>query len=580
MGISSSMYVALSGMHMSQAGMEVASHNIANVNTPGYSRQRLNLETMPTWKTGYGQMGTGVNAQNISRFHDQFLARSIVTKSSEYGYAAAQKATIDALESFFNESNGNGINAALNAFWDNWDNVAIANADEQDPTREALVGMVQTLADQLNMRRSDMDAVRQDLNDRVSNAVDDINGLIKGIADLNQQIMRSEDPERNQQANDLRDTRDALVTQLGELIDIDYWEDPLGAVDISFFSGPALVMGDTAYEVGAETDESGDVHVIANNRRNCPPWPEDVTEKIDGGAVGGWIEFRDVKMRDFYLKYESFVDELIFQVNNQHAQGVGLDLFEDAVTGGSLVSNLPSQTFSFDGRNNDLKLSALVPHIDAKEPYSPKTDPENISIRFVKSTDPTKDVSSTVEWNDDPAVKKWEITITLPTDSNGNVTATAEDVIRHINTERSQSPTRGVATLPPVSMTWPYKIGDFISAESAPGNDWSGKLNFNGYSSPSGIDHYTSLDRSLANVMKQGQHLSYGSENARLSTNLKHTDNDVLFTALQPGAAGEKVAIEYVNNGPNQALGVSVTTDPESGARTVSVSLATDADGN
>ena len=578
MGISSSMYVALSGMNLSQAGMEVASHNIANVNTPGYSRQRLNLETTPTWKSSYGQMGTGVSAQNITRYHDEFLTRSIVSKSTQYGYAAAQKSAIDALEAFFNESDGNGVNAALNEFWANWDN--IADAAELDPTREALIGVAETLANQLNMRREDMDAIRQDLNARIENAVQDINSIIKSIASLNQEIMRSEDPGRNQQANDLRDTRDALITQLGELIDIDYWEDPInGAVNISFFSGPALVMGDSYYEVGGEIDESGDMHIIANNRRASPPWPEDVTGKINGGAVGGWIEFRDTKMRDFYLKYESFVDQLIFQVNNQHAQGVGQDLYNGTITGSSLVSNLPSYNFSFNGPDNDLKLTALVPHLDHKEPYSAKTDPENISVRFVKSETPTKEVTSSVVWNDDPAVKKWEITITLPTDSNGNVVATAEDVIRHINTEKSQTPTSGVATLPPQSMTWPYKIGDFISAESAAGNNWTGTVNFPGYSVPTGVDQYISLDRSLANVMNQGHHLSYGSEKARLATSLKHTDNDLLFTANKTGAAGENIAIEYVNNGPNQPLGVSVSIDPESGAQIISVSLATDADG-
>lgn len=579
MGISSSLYVALSGMNLSQAGMEVASHNIANVNTPGYSRQRLNLETTPTWKSAaYGQMGTGVTAQNITRYHDEFLARSIVSKSSQYGFTAAQKSAIDALEAFFNESDGNGINAALNDFWANWDN--IADAAELDPTRTALIGVAQTLVDQLNMRRQDMDAVRDDINARISSAVQDINTIIKSIAGLNQQIMRSEDPSRNQEANDMRDTRDALLTQLGELIDIDYWEDPTsGAVNISFFSGPALVMGSDYYEVGAQTDSSGDVHVIANNRRTSPPWPEDVTGRINGGAVGGWIEFRDETMRDFYLKYESFVDQLIFQINNQHAQGVGQDLNSGSVTAGSLASNLPSYSFSFNGSDNDLKLTALVPHLDSREPYSPKTDPENIAVRFVKSTTPTNNVSSSVVWNDDPAAQKWEITIVLPTDSNGNVTATAEDVIRHINTEKSVTPNSGVPTLPPLSITWPYKIGDFISAESAVGNDWTGTLNFTGSSVPSGINQFTSLDRSLANVMDQGHHLSYGSEYAQLATNLKHTDNDILFTAVAAGAAGEKIAIEYVNNGPNQPLGVSVSIDPVSGARTISVSLATDADG-
>ncbi|MDL2260405.1 flagellar hook-associated protein FlgK [Deltaproteobacteria bacterium OttesenSCG-928-K17] len=578
MGISSSLYVALTGMSLSQAGMEVASHNIANVNTPGYSRQRLNLETMPTWKGGsWGQMGTGVNAQNITRFHDEFLTRSIVEKSSQYSAKAAMKQAIDALESFFNESNGNGINAAMNDFFALWDSVA--DASELDPSREELISVAQTLATQLATRREDMDAIRKDLNARVEAAVGDINTITKSIAELNQEIMRSEDKSRNQEANDLRDARDSLLIQLGELVNIDYWEDPSnGALNIKFASGPSLVANGNHYEVGTETDESGDIHVIANNRRTQPPWPEDVTSRIDGGAVGGWIDFRDNQMRDFYIQYESFVDNLIFQVNNQHAQGAGLDLFTD-ITSSSKIAGNPSTVFSFDGRDNDIRLTALTPHLTTREPYNPMNDPDNIAVRFVKSPTVTNEIGSTVKWNNDPGAKKWEITITLPTDSNGNVTCTSEDVVRYINGQRSDT-TRGVPTLPPETPGGTYKVGDFINAQAAAGNNWTGELTFAGASVPSGLDSFQSLDRSLANTLGQGHHLSYGSEYAGLTTSLKHTDNDVTFIAVEKGAAGEKIAIEYLSPGTaNAALSVDVYTDID-GTKRVSVNLATDDNGN
>ena len=577
MGITSSMYIAISGLNMSQAGMEVASHNIANVNTPGYSRQRLNLETNPTWKSGsWGQMGTGVNAQNISRFHDDFLTRSLVTKSSEYMSYAAQKAAIDSLEAFFNESDGNGINAAMNDFFALWGSVA--DAPEEDPIRKELVSLTQTLANQLSVRRADMDSIRADLNERIKTAVTDINTITSSIAALNQQIMQSEDPSRNQQANDLRDTRDALLIQLGELIDIEYWEDPsTGAVNVSFATGPALVTNTSSYEVGVETDESGDIQIIANNRRTQPPWPEDVTSRINGGAIGGWVEFRDTTMKEFYLQYESFVDNLIFQVNNQHAQGVGYDLYTDT-TSTSNISNHPSYNFSFPGSNNDIKLTALVPYTGSAG-ENDASNPDNIAIRFVKNADANK-VSSNVVWNPDvPGGGKWEITISLPADSNGNVTATAEDVIRHINSQKSDS-TSGTATLPPSNSTGTYKIGDFIGAEVSANNNWGGVINFSGSSYPGGQGEFVSLDRTLANVMKQGHHLSYGSEKATLTTNLKHTNNDVIFTAKEAGADGEKISIGYeAQSGSNQAAYVEVYTGTN-GEKKITVHLGTDAAGN
>ena len=587
MGVSASLYVALTGLNLSQAATQVISNNISNVNTPGYSRQRINLENLSTWKSArWGAMGTGVTAQNITRFHDQFLTRSLIAKSSEMGSAAARKDALDTLELHFNESDGNGINAALNSFFATWE--SLSDAAELDPTRAELVHVVDTLAQQVSQRRSDLDGLRRDLNDRVLDAVGGINQIIGDIAKLNQQIMVMEDRSRRQEANSMRDSREALMLQLSEIIDYDYWEDPTtGAVNINFKSGSPLVANTSIYEVGVARDSSGDLRVIANNRRTSPPWPEDVTTKITGGALGGWLEFRDQTMKDLYLKFESFVDNLIFQVNNQHAQGVGLDLYTDTL-GASQVSSVPAFTFDFTGRDNDLKLSALVPHLESREPYDPMADPENISVRFVKGETYTNKVTSTVVWNDDPKVQKWEVTIILPTDARGNITATSEDVVRHINESRSTSP--GAATLPPRSTSSPIQIGDLLAAQAAPGDNWDGRIQFPAGSDsvPPGPGQFQRLNRTLAEMAGQGKHLSYGSEYAGLTTALKHTDNDVVFTAVDPGAAGEKISIEYalpldpIRSGdivPDSPLGVAVYTDYDGTSRIV-VSLATDHNGS
>jgi len=588
MGVSASLYVALTGLNLSQAAMEVVSNNISNVNTPGYSRQRINLENLPTWRNSrWGAMGTGVSAQNISRYHDQFLTRSLINKTFEMGSVAARKDAHDTLELYFNESDGHGVNATLNSFFASWE--SLADAAELSPTRAELVHLADDLARQVAQRRADLDGQRKELNARVSEAVDNINQLITGIAKINQQVMVLEDKSRRQEANSLRDSREALMLQLGEIIDFEYWEDPTtGAVNISFKDGPALVANASVFEVGVGRDTSGDLHVIANHRRTSPPWPEDVTAKIKGGALGGWLEFRDQTLKDLSLKFESFADNLIFQVNNQHAQGMGLDLYTDTIAT-SQISNNPAFTFEFPGLDNDVKLTALVPHLESREPYDPKADPENISVRFVKGESHTNSVSSTVVWNDDPKVQKWEITITLPTDARGNITVTSEDVIRHINETRSVSP--NAAYLPPRTNSSVLKIGDFLSAQAAPGQNWGGRIQFPaGYDSvPPGPRQFEGLNRSLAEMAVQGKHLSYGEEYAGLTTTLKHTDNDVVFTAVDPGAAGEKISIEYAlprdPDSPHfgdiladSPLGVDVYTDFDGTTRIV-VSLATDKNG-
>ena len=580
MSLTSSMYVALSGMSMAQAGMEVANHNIANVNTPGYSRQRLNLATSPTWQTGvWGQMGTGVTAENITRNHDQFLTRSIIDKSAEFGSTSSQKAVGSAIEGFFNESDGKGINQGMSDFFRLWDSVA--DAAELAPTREDLIGISKTLASQLTQRRDDLDTVRKDLNQQVVKAVEDINNIAGSIANINRDIAGLEDHAHNQEANDLRDTRDALMIQLSELVDFNHWEDPVnGAVNIAFSDGPPLILNSKLYEVGVATDESGDVDIIANHRQTKPPWPENVTSKISGGTVGGWINYRENEMRDFYMQYESFVDSFLFQVNSQHSQGVGLEMFTNTVST-SEISNHPSTNMKFQGDNNDLNISALVPHFSQQEPYIAQADPENIAVRFVKSEVPTNEITSQVVWNNGPDKGKWEVTITLPTDSGGNVTATSEDVIRHVNSEKTTGADRGSSPgLPPQGVVWPYKVGDFINIQASKGNNWGGTINFQGSSMPAGGDQFQSLDRSLANMATQGQQLSYGTEQAKISTSLTHTDNDLIFSAISPGDAGERVAIEYLKGDASPSeLDLSVYTNID-GTQRISISLATDAKGN
>ena len=436
MGITSSMYVALTGMRVSQAAMEVASHNIANVNSAGYSRQRVNLSTLPTWNATYGQVGLGVDADNVQRYTDQFLVRSLVMTGSELGHDVALKGALDNLELFFNESGGNGINQAMSDFFGSWSQ--LANEANSKPYREELIEYAQSLAEQLALRRGQMDELRADVNKRINDSVAEVNKILAEIASLNEQITVYEDPERNRQANDLRDSREELTRQLGEYMDIEYYEDPHdGQIHVTNSKGIPLVLKNKAFPLTVNSDSAGDVTIHTTHNQY---WLEDITGSVTEGAIGGWLEFRDQVLDEYYKQYDSFVDGLIFNVNDQHAQGAGLSLYSEAQAT-TIVSNLPAAQIAFPGDDNDIKITALTPHVPAKEPYlDPYTDPENIEVRFEKSTVTTSEITSTVRFNDDPARMKWEVVVTLPVDSNGNVSVTARQLCDYINSERSQSP--------------------------------------------------------------------------------------------------------------------------------------------
>ncbi|MDR2339323.1 MAG: flagellar hook-associated protein FlgK [Deltaproteobacteria bacterium] len=574
MGISSSMYVALTGMRVSQSAMETASHNIANVNTEGYSRQRLNIATLPSQNTSYGQIGLGATANNVQRYHDDFLTRSLIMTGSTLGHHIALKNQVDNLEVFYNESAGNGINAAMNDFFASWDQ--LAEEANNASMREELIEYANSLATQLGYRKAEMDELRLDTNKRIDEAVTEVNKLLSEIATLNGQITAEEDPKLNRQANDLRDTREELTRQLAEYMDIEYYEDPQdGQWTITTGKGIPLVMKSKDYALKVNTSQSGDVTVHTTHNSD---WMLDITGQITGGAIGGYLEFRDDVLDEYYRQYDSFVDGLIFAVNDQHAQGAGLELQTETLASTN-VSNLCYTEVAFSGDDNDLILSTLVPKLSSQEPYDPYSDPENIEVRFEKSQKVTSEIASTVTFNDDPGRMKWEIVITLPVDSLGNVTATAADLAAYINSETSQSPTEGNFYLPPRTVSW--KVGDFIAATSPAAQADTGRISFPGPTFPTGSAEtpFLTFSKALKYTTPQGSHLSYGSEFATLATTLTHTDNDIIFTAVNKGEPGDKVAVEYLNAGPDQALRVDVS-EHEDGTKLITVSLATDANGN
>jgi flagellar hook-associated protein FlgK len=573
MSISSAMYVALTGMRMSQAAMEVSSHNIANVNTAGYSRQRINLATLPTWNASWGQMGLGVDANNIVRYNDQFLTRSIIMTGSTLGHHITMKSSMDNLELFYNESNGNGINQAMSDFFNSFSQLADEAGNK--PYREELIEYTQSLATQLSLRRDEMDKLRTDTNKRISDGVKEVNKLLAEIASLNEEITVYEDPTLNRQANDLRDTREELTKQLAEYMNIDYYEDPHdGQWTITSKKGIPLVLKNQDFPLITTTDSAGDVNVHTSHNQY---WMEDITGSITEGAIGGYLEFREDVLMEYYRQYDSFVDALIFNVNNQHAQGAGEALFSEAV-GTTKISNRASTEIAFPGDDNDIRISSLVPHLASKEPYDDfYSDPENIEVRFEKAKSVTSEITSTVKFNDDPGRMKWEVTITLPCDSNGNVTVTSRELCDYINSERSQSPSDGVNYLPPRTTGW--KVGDFISAEGVANQGDSGRVVIEGPVFPYQAGQFFTLDRSLKYTTPQGNHLSYGLETAELKTTFKHTNNDVIFKAVEKGDSGEKISVEYYSSGSaNQGLSIDVYEQSD-GSKNIRVNLATDQNG-
>jgi len=461
----SSFSIGIRGIQAAQTAMEVIAHNIANVNTEGFSRQRLNLSTTLPFPSRWGPMGSGVDGDNIVRMHDEFITRNLADKSSLLAKYEAQKISMDSLESIFNEAMGNGINEALSEFWTAWQD--IANNPEGNPERMNLLEKTITLTTSINLMRSDMDALKTDLNRRLSEAIIQVNALVEEIAAINSKIVSSE-AGQVQQANDLRDQRDKLLKELSEFMDINYFEDPAnGSVFVMTPKGTPLVEEHTYWSLKAVADQAGNI---------CINWERgnggvvDITESISNGKIGGWLELRDELMDSFYDQFDAFTQGLIKEINRQHTQGVGLNRFSDLTSTYDIFSYARYET-ELNGDNNDIVFTAL----------SLNEAGDKIRIEYVNPGAPGSPLS--VATATDPLTGIKTITVNLATNAANRIVTRAEDIIEAVNNHAT--------------------AGTWVEAALAPDNNGQGVV--------SEMTPPVFLNRHLSNLLEFGEEIESGS---------------------------------------------------------------------
>lgn len=190
-----------------QTAVHVASHNISNAQTPGYSRQRVELT--PAWpqSTPVGMLGTGVTISNIARVRDQLADMNVrreVGRSAGYG---VRYETMTQIETIFGEPSDNGIGARLDAFWSSWSD--LSQQPGSGAARVLVLQRGQQLSTALNQAAERLDDIRENLRVSFDVSVRDLNDLSRQVAAMNVEIVRMEAGGKT--ASDLRDSRDRLI---------------------------------------------------------------------------------------------------------------------------------------------------------------------------------------------------------------------------------------------------------------------------------------------------------------------------------------------------------------------------------
>lgn len=260
--------IGISGLYASRRSLDTIAHNIANTDNPIYVRQQaIHSDSRYSRISLKHYIGTGVDVQQIRQVRDSFLDTKIRSEASEFGFWFSRTNVFDQVEGLVRELSEDAIQGVMDKFWGSWEEVA------KDPSSLTARGLLREraieFAGSVNHMYTQLETLQFNLDKNIRNMVDEVNELVKGIADLNLKIMSSE--AMGSTANDFRDTRNGYLDRLSQIIKIDYYTSNNGAVNIAI-GGTHIVSDGTYRELEAKNNGSPyvDVHWKDNGEQLLP----------------------------------------------------------------------------------------------------------------------------------------------------------------------------------------------------------------------------------------------------------------------------------------------------------------------
>lgn len=236
-------------MNANQLGISVTGNNIANVNTQGYTRQRVQLSESAAQNFGRYQIGTGVSIEGVQSFRDRFIESRIQTETGIAGRLTAQRDALAPVESALQGSAEGGLNSAMSSFFGAFRDLD-ANPNSV-PLRAIVAQKGASLANAFQSTRAKLENIQRGTDVQLRSTVEQVNGLSGKIAELNRQIQIAEGSGGN--ASALRDQRGELVNKISELTGARSTDNGDGTITLTIGEGRALVTGDKAYPIQAES---------------------------------------------------------------------------------------------------------------------------------------------------------------------------------------------------------------------------------------------------------------------------------------------------------------------------------------
>ena len=309
--LNTAMWIAAQALDVDQGALNVTSNNIANANTPGYSREVVDITEQPPIQSGNLTIGTGVTLQQIQSIRDQMLSVLISEQTTQQNGAQTQLNGLQQVQGLFSDPT-KGIGANISAFFNSIQQLST------DPSnlaqRQAVITAAQNLVSSFNQTAQSLGTIQSSLNQSVSSTVNQINGLTAQIAQLNSQV--GEMQKLGKDPGSVLDQENQLINQLSQLTNVNEIQTENGFT-LTTGNGTALVVGNQSFNLTLGNGPNGMQDVFSQG--------QDITGTIQGGSLGGTIQVRDQDIPNILNQVNTLAGQFATAFNNAQAQGFDLN---------------------------------------------------------------------------------------------------------------------------------------------------------------------------------------------------------------------------------------------------------------
>jgi len=305
-GLNGSLSIASEALSAQYAGLEVANNNIANANTPGYTRQEVSLSSAASLQNGVS-VDEGVTYNGYTSVRDEVLNLEINAKTSDNGSLTAQNAALTQVNTAFSGTTS-GIGASISKLFS--DLLALSTNPSDPSARQVVLTDANQLVGDFHQGAAALSSAATSSDRQVTSTVAQINQLTQQIASLNGQLATV---TGGQQGGALEDQRDLLTTQLAQLVGIASTQTDTTPT-LTTTNGSPLVVGNTSYALQVTTASDGTAHVLDSQGN-------DVTNKLTGGTLAGAITMRDSTLPGLSQQLDTLATQFATAMNAAQASG-------------------------------------------------------------------------------------------------------------------------------------------------------------------------------------------------------------------------------------------------------------------